>query len=124
MSKVRAVVLDEKKSVEMGYERAELKSIIEDILNQEVFMNADAISLAKVVGSVEKSEYIDGEGVVVECEIWDEDVTALIEKDQLHIAPSLVVDDFTDYFIKTVDKLFMTPDPEYIVGETEVFNNA
>lgn len=124
MSKVRAVVLDEQKSVEMGYEKEQLESIVSDVENQEVFVNADAISLTKVVGVVSDAYYSRGEGLIAECTIVDDDVMSLIEKGHVTLAPSLVVDDFTDYYIKSVNKLFTTADPEYMVGEVEVLEHA
>jgi len=120
MSNVRAVVLDEKKSVEMGYETAEMKSVVEDVEGESVFVNADAISMAKVVGIVTETYYENATGLVVECDIVDDDVEELIEMDLVQIAPRLIVNEFTDYYLEDIDGLFTTSDPEYVVGETEV----
>jgi len=49
MTKVRAVVLDERKSVETGYEKEELKSVVDEFKNSDIYIDAEAISLTKVV---------------------------------------------------------------------------
>jgi len=72
------------------------------------------------VGIVVNSYYEDGVGLIVECDIVDEDVVQLIEKDMVCIAPNIIVDKFTSNYVQDIDRLFTTSEPDYVVGETEV----
>ena len=120
MPNVRAVIIDERKAEETNYEVAEIKSVVNDVNDASVYVNADAISLSKVVGIVVNSYYEDGVGLIVECDIVDEDVVQLIEKDMVCIAPNIIVDKFTSNYVQDIDRLFTTSEPDYVVGETEV----
>lgn len=118
--RVKSTILKERESVENGYTTENLEEITERFIDESIFVDADSMSIEKVVGVVEEANYETGVGVVIEAEIVDEDIFKLMEKGHVDIAPRLILEEFTSKKVEDVDGLFTTPRVDYNVGETQI----
>lgn len=118
--KVQSVILQEKESVEYGYDKGNLKDIAPDFEGNHVSLDAHDETLDKVIGVIDESWYEDGTGVVVEASIYrEEPAQALVDWD-VFLAPKFIIG-AGDGKIFEVDSVFLTRNPDSVVGGVEEY---